>query len=171
MAILVTADPHFGHKNIIKFCKRPFENVTEMDETMIRNWNSVAQPQDTVHVVGDFAHGCSMEYALSIIKRLNGTKHLVLGNHDAGIAADMNNIRPGTWKTIKERDVIYVMNQKIILDHYAGRTWWHCYQGAGQLYGHTHGDLPSYGKSFDVGVDVWDFTPVTSKQIHDKSGN
>ena len=73
MATLVGADFHFGHKNIIKYCKRPFTNVTEMDETLIKNWNSVVKPEDEIHVVGDVAFCCTMDYALGIMKRLNGS--------------------------------------------------------------------------------------------------
>lgn len=167
MAILISSDEHFGHKNIIKYCKRPFANVTEMDETMIKNWNSVVTPKDEVHVVGDFAFCCTMDYALGIMKRLNGTKHLITGNHDA-LALAMNDIRPGTWKSIKEMDEITINNQKIVLCHYALRTWHHSYKNVGHLFGHTHGTLPPYGKSFDCGVDCWNYTPMTGKQIVDK---
>jgi calcineurin-like phosphoesterase family protein len=80
----------------------------------------------------------------------------------------MNDIRPGTWASIKDLSTVYIMNQKVILCHYALRTWHHSYKGVGHCYGHSHGELPSYGKSFDVGVDCWDYTPMTSKQIVDK---
>ena len=105
MSILLTADPHFGHRKILQYCNRPFANVSEMDEALITNWNSVVSHTDEIHVVGDFAFTCTMEYALSIIKRLNGTKHLVTGNHDA-LALGMNDIRPGTWKTIKVSEMV-----------------------------------------------------------------
>jgi calcineurin-like phosphoesterase family protein len=170
MSTLVTADPHFGHKNIIKFCKRPFRNVNEMDEAMIYNWNSVVNHNDEVHVVGDVAFCCTMDYALSIMKRLNGTKHLVVGNHDE-LALEMNDVRPGTWKTIKDLSEVYIHNQKMVLCHYALRTWHHSYKGVIHLFGHTHGTLPPYGKSFDVGMDVWNFTPVTGKQLIDKANS
>ena len=84
------------------------------------------------------------------------------------MALEMNDIRPGTWKTIKEMDEIIVNNQRVVLCHYALRTWHHSYKGVGHLFGHTHGTLPSYGKSFDCGVDCWNYTPMTSKQIVDK---
>lgn len=167
MSILCGADFHFGHKNILKYCHRPFANIIEHDEALIKNWNSVVKHHDEIHVVGDFAYGCTMEYALSIVKRLNGTKHLVTGNHDE-LALEMNSIRSGTWKTIKDLSEIYIHNQRVILMHYAMRTWHHSYRGTGHLFGHTHGTLPSYGKSFDCGVDCHDFTPWSSKQIIEK---
>jgi calcineurin-like phosphoesterase family protein len=167
MSVFVTADNHYGHNKIRDYCHRPFANVTEMDEAMITNWNKVVAPQDEIHVVGDFAFCCTMDYALGIMKRLNGTKHLVVGNHDQ-LALEMNNIRPGTWKTIKDLSTIYIMNKPVILCHYALRTWHHSYRGTGHLFGHTHGTLLPYGKSFDCGVDCWDYTPMNAKQIIEK---
>ena len=170
MATLITADNHFDHRQIIKYCTRPFANVTEMNEALVKNWNKVVTPQDTIHVVGDFAHGGTMEAALSIIKRLNGTKHLIVGNHD-DLAVGMNDIRPGTWKTIKDISTVYIMNQPVILCHYALRTWHHSYRGVIHCYGHSHGTLPSYGKSFDVGVDCHNYMPWTSKEIIDMANS
>lgn len=168
MATLITADNHFGHKNIIKFCNRPFNNVNEMDEAMIANWNRVVTNNDEIYVVGDFAYSCSLEYSMSVVKRLNGTKHLIVGNHDK-LALQMNAIRPRTWETIHELSEIIIDNQRIVLCHYALRTWHHSSKGVIQLFGHTHGKVPPYGKSFDCGVDCWNFTPINGKQILDKA--
>jgi calcineurin-like phosphoesterase family protein len=169
MSTFITADPHWGHKNIIKYTKRPFNNVTEMDETLIKNWNSVVQPNDEIHVVGDVAFCCSMDYALGVMKRLNGTKHLVVGNHDQ-LALGMNDIRPGTWKTIKEMNEIIIHNQKIVLCHYpiAEGHWHHAYKGTWMLYGHVHGTFQNSGKSLDVGVDCWNYTPASFWNIKKK---
>ncbi len=80
------SDTHFGHANILKFTKsdgdllRPeFNDANHMDEVMIGNWNSVVRPQDHVYHLGDVAMGKRM---LPVVKRLNGHKRLVFGNHD-----------------------------------------------------------------------------------------
>ena len=52
-----TADLHLGHKNIIKYCNRPFSSLKDMDETIINNWNSVVGKNDTVYALGDLVFG------------------------------------------------------------------------------------------------------------------
>lgn len=157
-----TADTHFGHRRIIDYCHRPFANVTEMDEELILNWNKIVNKDDTIYHLGDFAFGCSLEYALSIIKRLNGHKRLIVGNHDK-LALEMNNIRPGSWESIEKMDEIIVHNQKMVLCHYpiASGHWHHAYKSSWMLYGHVHGTFKNEGKSLDVGVDCWNYTPIS----------
>lgn len=77
----IISDLHFGHKNIITYCDRPFKSVKEMDATMIKNWNKVVKGDDSVYILGDFALG-SKEYVANIVKQLKGKKYLILGNHD-----------------------------------------------------------------------------------------
>ena len=79
--IFLIGDCHFGHRNIIKYCNRPFKDVEDMNEQLIKNWNSVVGKNDTVYVVGDFAL-CGKQKIIEIGQRLNGRKRLVLGNHD-----------------------------------------------------------------------------------------
>ena len=74
------SDTHFGHKNIIRYCNRPFQSVEEMDEALIEKWNSKVGKLDTVYIIGDFAwNKGKVSY---FAERLNGTKILVAGNHD-----------------------------------------------------------------------------------------
>lgn len=78
--IYFTADPHFGHANIVKMCGRPFEDIEEMNEALITAWNNRVSGNDTVYIVGDMFFRC--EDAESILKRLKGKKRLIVGNHD-----------------------------------------------------------------------------------------
>lgn len=75
------SDTHFFHANIIKYCKRPFANVAEMNKYIINSWNSVVNTDDTVYHAGDFAFG-PKEYVESLVSQLNGSIILIQGNHD-----------------------------------------------------------------------------------------
>lgn len=77
--VFFIADPHFGDDNIRRYENRPFENVAQMDEELILNWNKVVSEEDMVYVLGDFCAGQKEEY---ILNKLNGAKYLVKGNHD-----------------------------------------------------------------------------------------
>ena len=77
--VFFTADTHFGHTNVIKFCVRAFASAEEMNETLIENWNA-KKGCDTVFVLGDMFYRC--ENVADILRRLKGKKHLILGNHD-----------------------------------------------------------------------------------------
>ena len=79
--IFLISDSHFGHKNIIKYCNRPFDNVEDMNSTLIKNWNSVVDNEDYVYHLGDFGLGTKDEL-IAIGNKLNGHKILVMGNHD-----------------------------------------------------------------------------------------
>jgi len=77
-----TADPHFGHARIIELCGRPYVTTKEMNNDLAARWNSVVAEDDTVYVLGDVALGQPVTDSLKHIRRLNGTKYLVAGNHD-----------------------------------------------------------------------------------------
>ena len=51
--IYFTADTHFGHCNVIRFCDRPFASAEKMDEAMIQNWNERVTGNDTAYILGD----------------------------------------------------------------------------------------------------------------------
>ena len=79
--IYFISDMHFFHKNIIEFCERPFKDVDEMNEFIIKKWNETIKKHDKVFVLGDLGFG-SKEVIEKVIKRLKGIKVLVRGNHD-----------------------------------------------------------------------------------------
>jgi calcineurin-like phosphoesterase family protein len=75
------ADTHFSHRNIIRFEgeARPFATIEEHDAELVARWNATVTKQDTVWHLGDVLFGSA---AFAILPQLNGTKKLVLGNHD-----------------------------------------------------------------------------------------
>lgn len=163
MSTHFTSDTHFGHGNIIKYCNRPFTSAEEMDETMIRNWNARVRPDDLVFHLGDFAFGCDYQHAVHCYRRLNGIIQFVLGNHDKHLRTMNDN---GILRTPLEHYLEEsIEGHRIVLFHYGLRTWHHDLRGTWHLYGHSHNGLPPLGKSVDIGVDRWDFAPVSMEQL------
>ena len=75
------SDTHFGHRNIIRYSNRPYETVGEMDGDLIKNWNDTISPNDVVYHLGDFCLR-GVDYTQNVVNQLNGTKKILLGNHD-----------------------------------------------------------------------------------------
>jgi calcineurin-like phosphoesterase family protein len=150
MAIYYTADPHFFHENIIRFCSRPFGNVEDMNAALIENWNRVVQPGDIVYVVGDFAYKMASSVALQeVFQRLRGDKHLIRGNHDG---RDVERLR---WSSISDAKWVTDGDKQVYLHHYGTREFPNFYRGnTVHLYGHSHARLPGNSRSDDCGVDA-----------------
>jgi calcineurin-like phosphoesterase family protein len=153
-----TADTHFGHKRIIELAARPFGSVEEMDEVMIWRWNErVKKPGDLVYHLGDFAFAAHDLY----LRRLNGNKQLVVGNHDHRSRVN----KAHGWGTVNNMLSVRAGGLSIELCHYALRVWNKSQHGSLHLYGHSHGHLPGDSQCLDVGVDCWDFRPVSLEEI------
>lgn len=153
--IWVTSDHHFGHKNIIKYCNRPFQTVEEMRDEMVERWNSVVSDGDVVFHLGDVSLG-RIDYVSDTLKSLKGHKVLIYGNHDQKSLRESNiwdirmpdyqleysgftvNMRHHPWEQDRELD--------------KNNIW---------LHGHSHGALGTFHDGqIDVGVDSWNYTPV-----------
>jgi calcineurin-like phosphoesterase family protein len=151
--IYFTSDTHWAHKNIITYSNRPFTSVTEMDEALIKNWNNVVKSNDEIYHLGDFTFSKDHKYITNILKRLNGKIHLIWGNHDEDMKRVIYNNRTLVTSTDYYKE-IKINKQLICLFHYGQRVWNRSHHGSIHLYGHSHGTLPPYGKSVDVGVDA-----------------
>ena len=166
--IYFTSDTHFGHTNIIRYCGRPFETKEEHDRVLIENWNNKVQPQDVVYHLGDFGFGTPDDLR-KIAARLQGKIHFIRGNHDKPTILD---VIGGRFASIKDVSIIYPRYDDkkitIFLSHYAHRTWFKSNHGSWHLWGHSHNNLPPHGLSFDVGVDVWNFEPISLEEVATK---
>ena len=150
-----TADQHYDHENIIKYCDRPFKTIEEMNETLIANHNAVVAKEDVVVHAGDFTWGNATR-AKELIRRLHGNPIFLRGSHDHWL--------PGKAHEIWEKRLY---GQPIVVCHYAMRVWASSHYNSWQLYGHSHGCLEPQGKQYDVGVDNNNFFPVSFNEICD----
>ena len=161
MATWFTADTHFGHAKVLSGRHaRPFASVMEMDNVLVRQWNATIAPDDDCWHLGDFSTYQDGRLE-AVFHRLHGRKHLVLGNHD-----EENDLIPLLdWQEAPvQQGMINLDGRDIYLCHFPMRRWPRCKKGSLQLYGHMHAALPPERHSLDVGVDAWDFHPVS---IHD----
>ena len=157
MATWFTSDTHFGHARIIELAHRSFSSVEEMDETMIARWNERVATGDLIYHLGDFALADHNIY----LPRLNGQKRLIIGNHDHS-----NRVKKAAgWNTINDMLTVKVDDVSIVLCHYGLRVWNKSHYGTLHFYGHSHGSLPGDSQSIDVGVDCWDFRPISLEEI------
>lgn len=160
MTVFFTSDTHFGHAGAIARFRRPFASVRAMDAAMIARWTATVGGDDEVWHLGDFAVRQTEVRMAEILASLPGRKHLVRGNNDTGATASL----PG-WASVQDYVEIAVEGTRLVLCHYPFRTWNGMYKGAFNLHGHSHGQLKEMTRQVDVGVDVWDFRPVTLAQI------
>jgi calcineurin-like phosphoesterase family protein len=174
-----TSDTHFHHYNIIRYCGRPFKDQYHMNEILIANWNSVVGEGDTIYHLGDFAMG-GVGRMTEIMQRLNGKKRfLKMGNHDKNKnrfkAAGFDAVIRGDSRT----DLTIGGDIRVQLSHYPykkqfndgveqkSRRWEQAPDDDGGilLCGHIHEKWKVNGRMINVGVDVWDFTPVSEDQL------
>lgn len=160
--IFIIADTHFGDKNIIKYEKRPFTNVQEMDHQLIYNWNKAVSPQDIVFHLGDVG---SYEFndLKNIIHKLNGKKILIMGNHDMHLS--IKQWMECGFDEVYNYPIIY--NEFIVMQHippqYINSETPFYY-----IYGHVHGTemYPTVSKnSACISVERWDYAPVNMEDL------
>ena len=157
--IYFTADTHFNDPRILRIDRRPFADLAAHDEALVTAWNGVVGADDAVWHLGDVARG-TPEFKSSLLARLNGRKHLITGNNDdAATSADP------AWESVQAYTELTVDDVRLVLCHYAFRTWNHMGKGAINLHGHSHAKLKPIPRQFDVGVDAFPYRPVTLAEI------
>ena len=169
MTVFFTADTHFSDTHIMRQRGSRFQTIEAHDATLIARWNETVTPADLVYHLGDFAGG-SRPRCLEVFLRLNGAKRLVQGNHDSNRILDLPWTEPPVESArLVETDEMGV-EVRLFLSHYAHRAWPGLWRGTRHLYGHTHGRLEDTTRSCDVGVDAWDYRPVSLAQILARQG-
>lgn len=166
-----TSDTHWCHERLLSMQPRPFSAIEEHDEYLIEAWNVVVRDEDIVYHLGDvfFSLSRNADRVREIFGRLKGRKYLVIGNHDTDKKGNLHpTLAALDWAArpehaLRTRDG----NRDVYMSHYAARTWPSQHYGAVHFFGHSHGRLPGYGLSRDVGVDMPDvaFTPKTFTEL------
>lgn len=172
--LFLTSDSHLGHFHICKYCHRPFQSRSEMDQTLIKNWNAVVPEDGIVVHCGDFMlpHNEDIKEYNKYLNQLHGRVLLLRGNHDRASLDWVSD------KLIAVRDqaMIVVDGVKIFAQHYPCAA----FNGDYHVYGHIHtlADGTCYGidgdvtkmmrkNTYDVGVDQNGYTPVSYWQLCD----
>ena len=163
--IYFTADLHLGHNAIIHMQDRPFDSVEQMNDTLIKNINSFVSDNDTLYILGDIAHRLTVEKANELIKKINGKKILIRGNHDKEYDETL-------FEAIYDYLEINIDGIPFVLMHYPIRSWNKMKRGSIHLHGHIHSN-EAYNYlnreeglfQYDVGVDANDYYPVSEKQL------
>ena len=164
----ITSDWHLFHNDIIEYCDRPFTSLKQMHSVLINKHNNVVDQKDHVWVLGDVTLK-SPEHAGRVKKevdKFNGVKHLVLGNHDRWRAhtylhAGFTTVHSAMWLEINGI-MIYMVHdpaEHAVIQHDTN---------AYMLCGHIHqlfSDLLPEKRIINVGVDVWNYTPVSANTI------
>lgn len=172
--IYFTADTHFFHSNIVSFSNRPYKSMTDMNDQLVKNWNDTVRDKDEIYVIGDFMwpKGFTDDERRELIFRLNGKIHIVPGDHD--LPSDQ--MKKITNYSVLIHDKVHVVKEKdnvFVLCHWPMRNWPSSHWNSIHLFGHVHNNykpdpLFVYGRSFNVGVDVWNYRPVSLTQIIEK---
>lgn len=165
--VFFTSDFHAKHENIIKYCDRPWTDKAEMTEAIIENWNSAVSTDDIVFNLGDFMWSGSYG---SLIPKLNGRIHLILGNHDRHINSTWSKYLEGIYEQL----TLLIDNKIVYLNHFP----YLCFpENAYQLFGHVHlSKTKNDGKDFvrcsyllptqyDVGMDFNNYKPISWVEV------
>lgn len=189
--IYFTSDLHIGHANSITYDQRPFTDLNHMHRVLINNFNACVPPNGICYFIGDIGMS-DVEYLKKFISKLNGTKILILGNHDRGYNA-MYGIG---FDAVIHSATMYIAGQRVTLSHCPlhgifredvvgmrgasiGENWhgeWknqaYSVEDEGQyhLHGHVHsgvhnGKPRSTHNQFDVGVVHNNYRPVSISVI------
>jgi len=174
MNLFFTSDTHFDHggigpdgqrRGILRY--RPqFKDLHDMQEQLVERWNAKVPRNATVWHLGDF--GFKPTNINTLVERLRGDIHLVLGNHDRDWPWSDVRVSDYGFASVQQAKYLRVDGYRMYLHHYPCRSWRNSSHGSFHLYGHSHGDMAGYNRSMDVGVDAHYFEPVSFEEVRER---
>lgn len=142
------SDLHFGHTNMA--IKRGFEFVADHDNYIVNQWNKVVNKKDTTYILGDI----TMEKAnYEILDKLNGIKHIVLGNHDEGQHTKI------LQQYVNKIAGMVNYKKEFILTHCPIHPRELEYRFKYNIHGHVHENSLEDKRYINVSCEVVDYTP------------
>jgi calcineurin-like phosphoesterase family protein len=164
--IFYTSDLHLGHLGICKFTNydgskvRPWDDVDEMNEALIDNWNSVVNDDDKIYVLGDIVMNLKH---LPLMGRMKGSKRLIRGNHDIFSTKEY-------MKYFKEIYGVRVLGEKnakdrMILSHIPLDPNSITYRFNINVHGHTHGNDTGNPLHYNMCVEKTNYTPMSHEDL------
>ncbi len=159
MALYFTSDTHLGHAAVIRHDSAPFPDIDTRDQFILDRHNDLIGQQDDLYHLGDVA--MTADKLFWYLGKANGRIHLIRGNHDDKIAWKHREL----FASAHEAHYLRAENKRIYLSHYAHRTWRNSHHGSYHLYGHSHGCLPNFGRSMDVGVKPMNYSPISLAEV------
>jgi calcineurin-like phosphoesterase family protein len=160
MTIYFTSDTHFGDPRRIRTDKRPFASIEEHDAALIERWNETVGAEDDIWHLGDAAPNHDGAAVVALLTALHGRKHLIIGNNDPPATTEC-----ALWASTQHYAELEIDGHRLVLCHYAFRSWNKMGKGTIDLHGHSHGKLKEMPRQYDVGVDVFGYRPVTLATI------
>ncbi|MBR4040451.1 MAG: metallophosphoesterase [Clostridia bacterium] len=167
--IYYISDLHFGHRNVLEMDHRPFADIDEMDAALIRLWNERVTDTDDVYIVGDFAYrnGYTASWYL---RRLNGRKHLIIGNHDFMTIQDEKAL--ARFASVEKMARIMDQDRQVSLCHFPVAEWNGKRRGGYHVFGHLHGRrdevyqfMSRYDHALNAGCMLNGYRPVTLDEL------
>jgi calcineurin-like phosphoesterase family protein len=161
--IWFTSDTHYSHSNIAGPSVsrwgggyRNFNSVWEMNQALIDGINKYVKEDDILYHLGDWSFGGAQNIKIFRDSIACKNIHLILGNHDQHIVdKEIEGFNPiELFSSVQDVKHLQIGKMKMFLSHYSHRIWNGSHKGVIHLYGHSHGSIPDFGRSMDVGVDV-----------------
>ena len=165
--IFASSDLHLGHKNVLKYDGRPFDDIETHDAAIETNFLSVMPRGSTLILVGDIAIESQWKKGVEFILKLKQhgiTTILVKGNHDKQLLKKTKN-DPGLFHMVRDVLFMSVEDYQFFFSHYSHRVWPNSQYGSIYAYGHSHGALPQWGRSTDVCVNQNGYKPLKLREI------
>ncbi|MFH1055166.1 MAG: 2'-5' RNA ligase family protein [Candidatus Altiarchaeota archaeon] len=165
--LYLISDLHLDHTNIIKYCKRPFKDVNEMNDTLVENWNKTVKPNDNVIFLGDLSYGRESRGAEYWLPRLNGKIRFIEGNHEDVHGVSVKTYPPAHNVFLRYGEQEFLLTHDPAIKPLGWEGW--------TIHGHKHNnDLKNFPfinkdeKTINVSVETIEYKPISMNVLVDR---